>query len=97
MLVFSWDNAQLEIQIIEEQTLGAVPLKGVAVSCSLADNSTRVLKYEYIRICSQEEWRLVTMEVVSNSSNFSLGPGSDSSSRYNVDTSAVTYNCNGLM
>ena len=48
----------------EEQTAGAVPLESVAVSSSVTGNSTRVLKYEYMMICSQEEWRQVTMEVV---------------------------------
>ena len=49
LLLFVCDNAQLEIKIIEEQTAGAVPLESVAVSSSVTGNSTRVLKYEYIR------------------------------------------------
>ena len=65
LLLFVCDNnAKLEIKIIEEQTAGAVPLESIAVSSSVTDNSTRVLKYEYMMICSQEEWRQVTMEVV---------------------------------
>ena len=64
LLLFVCDNAQLEIQIIEEQTVGAVPLESIAVSSSVTGNSTRVLKYEYMKICSQEEWMQVTMEVV---------------------------------
>ena len=46
LLLFVCDNAQLEIQIIEEQTAGAVPLESVAVSSSVTDNGTRVLKCE---------------------------------------------------
>ena len=47
LLLFVCDNnAKLEIQIIEEQTVGAVPLESIAVSSSVTDNSTRVLKYE---------------------------------------------------
>ena len=64
LLLFVCDNAQLEIRIIEEQTVGAIPLESIAVSSSVTDNSTRVLKYEYMMICSQEEWSQVTMEVV---------------------------------
>ena len=64
LLLFVCDNAQLEIRIIEKQTVGAVPLESIAVSSSVTDNSTRVLKYEYMMICSQEEWSQVTMEVV---------------------------------
>ena len=44
LLLFVCDNAQLEIKIIEEQAVCAVPLESIAVSSSVTDNSTRVLK-----------------------------------------------------